>query len=110
MPGDRSDILPVRDPRIGWLEQLLQRHQASITIDYLYDHGWQVSISNPGGSLFVHGGTPHKPEEWSEGREAALGETIAEAALRAGQEGWWRLQRVAADTQSPHRTRTSSSW
>jgi hypothetical protein len=63
-------------------------YDASLSVDFLYDHGWQVSISNPGGHLYVHGGTNIKPEAWVPGGSATLLETIAEAFARAERKGW----------------------
>ena len=69
----------------------LKDHLAGIEIDYLYDHGWQVTLSNPGGHLYVHAhdypnklGSPGAPDH-----ELSLEATIAKAIEQAKLEGWW---------------------
>jgi hypothetical protein len=70
------------------LAMMIQQLDLSLSIDYLYDHGWQVKISNPGGSLYVHGGTAIKPEHWCNVTEPSLGETVLHAIEQAKSEGW----------------------
>jgi hypothetical protein len=87
--SDTSDI-PVRPDAIEALGELLKRHQAGIQIDYLYDHGWQVGLCNPGGSLYVHAHDyPNKLSPGFQGEELSLVDTIAKATTKARQEGWW---------------------
>jgi hypothetical protein len=99
--SDRSDIEPagevvdgelvpppdVRPTAIDALGALLQRHQASISIDYLYDHGWQVDLGSPGGHLYVH--ACEYPNKWPEDGGPSLVDTIAKAIQQAIDEGWW---------------------
>jgi hypothetical protein len=85
-----GEVLPAPDVRptsLDALGALLQRHQASISIDYLYDHGWQIHINNPGGTLYVH--ACDGPAKWPEDGGPSLPDTIAKAIGQAQAEGWW---------------------
>ena len=84
---DERDSPGVRAALIEALGFLLIRHQASITIDYLHDHGWQVRLSNPGGSLYVH--ACEGPDKWPADGGPRLDDTIADAIAQATAEGWW---------------------
>ena len=78
--------MTLRDLFVGELGERLREHQASISIDYLYDHGWQVRLSNPGGSLFVH--ACDGAEKWPSDGGPSLTDTIAKAFGAAESEGW----------------------
>ena len=72
---------------INALGEELKDHQALIDIVFLYDHGWQVGISNPGGTntTYVHG----RPVKWSDEGALTLPEAIAAAIAQAEEAGWW---------------------
>lgn len=72
---------------LEWLGEELLGHQAGIQIDYLYDHGWQVVLTNPGGHLYVH--ACEGDEKWPGERGPTLLDTIVKAIDQAKAEGWW---------------------
>jgi hypothetical protein len=72
---------------LEWLGEELLMHQASVTIDYLYDHGWQVSLWNPGGSLYVH--ACDGADKWPDDGGPSLPDTIVKAIDEAKAAGWW---------------------
>ena len=84
-PSRTSDtFLPIDS--LGELGQALFDHQALIEIDYLYDHGWQVAISNPGGRTYVHqyeGEAKGGPFD-----QEALYDTVTAAFAKAIAGGW----------------------
>lgn len=84
---DASYSPPVRPTAIEALGELLQYHQAGVQIDYLYDHGWQVSLSSPGGHLYVQ--ACEYPNKWPADGGPSLVDTIAKAVAQAEAEGWW---------------------
>ena len=71
---------------VGGLADLLREHQASLDACWLADHGWQVQISNPGGSCWVH--ACEYPNKWPDGEGPSLLDTIARAFAQAEAEGW----------------------
>jgi hypothetical protein len=80
--------MSLRDPSvITRLGAELIEHQASIAIVYLVDHGWQVEISNPDGSLYVHACEGEK--KWPTDYGPSLEATIAKAIDQATSAGWW---------------------
>lgn len=85
--AQRQAPLAVLPKSIEALGELLKRHQAGMRIDYLYDHGWQVSISNPGGQCYVH--ACDGPAKWPEDGGPSLVDTIGKAIDQARREGWF---------------------
>lgn len=79
--------MTLRDRSVATLEEELIEHQGSMSVDYLADHGWQVRLSNPGGSLYVQ--ACEGAEKWPSDGGPSLDDTIAKAINRATSEGWW---------------------
>lgn len=79
--------LPGETDSLEALGRELVEHQAGIQVDYLYDHGWQVGLCNPGGSLYVH--ACEYPNKWPEDGGPSLADTVAKAIEQAKTEGWW---------------------
>lgn len=73
---------------LEYLGILLKEFQASIQIDWLADHGWQVTLSNPGGKCSVH--ACEGDQKWpSPEDEPSLASTVQKAVDQAISEGWW---------------------
>jgi hypothetical protein len=83
-PGE--SVSWVTPATIAALGQLLIEHQAGIQIDYLHDHGWQVSLSSPGGGLYVQ--ACEGADKWPQDGGPSLADTIAKAVDQAHAEGW----------------------
>lgn len=86
-PSRESDSPLPLGSQLAWLGEELVGHQAGIHIDYLYDHGWQVSLHNPGGGCYVH--AIEYPDKWREDGGPPLADTIVKAIEQAKAEGWW---------------------
>ena len=79
---DESD-----SPSLEWLAAELLEHQATIEIVYLYDHGWQVALFNPGGRLYVH--ACDGADKWPKDGGPSMFDTITKAIAEAEAGGWW---------------------
>jgi hypothetical protein len=84
---DESVSLPSDTATIRALGELLQEHQAHINIVYLYDHGWQVGLSSPGGVTYVQ--ACEGADKWPKDGGPPLADTILKAMGQATAEGWW---------------------
>jgi hypothetical protein len=84
---ERSDSPLPLGSQIDWLDEVLREHLAHISIVYLFDHGWQVSVSNPGGSTFVQ--ACEGADKWPADGGPSLEGTILRAFDQAHAEGWW---------------------
>jgi hypothetical protein len=85
--GAPNDWEPTVARSLEWLGEELLSHQAGMTIDYLADHGWQVGLNNPGGSVYVY--ACEGEEKWPADGGPSLSETIEKAIGEAKTAGWW---------------------
>lgn len=83
--SEKSDAFPPLES-LGELSRAIYEHQAHIDIVWLAGHGWQVGLSNPGGSAHVR--QFEGEAKWGEFDEDAIYDVVHRAFAQAAAEGW----------------------